>query len=141
MLEPKKGGTDMNRKVKKLLSLVLLVVFLVSTGILVSRSLASAQAEDTYSDAAALARPVQTATSRKEPVQKAPEENLPLPAEEPRKAWVPVPVEDDPVMDTLAATDLQALRETNPDVVGWIYIPDTRIDYPLMQGQRIFMQN
>ncbi len=28
---------------------------------------------------------------------------------------------------------LDTLRETNPDVVGWIQVPDTLIDYPVLQ--------
>lgn len=28
---------------------------------------------------------------------------------------------------------LKSLREVNPDVIGWIHIPDTTIDYPILQ--------
>lgn len=124
----------MSRKGRKLLSAVLLVVFLCSSGIVVSRFLASGAARDSYADAAMLARPIPDSASATTAAQPLPEENLTLPARESRKVWVPVPVKEDPVMELLAATDLSALREQNPDVVGWIHIPDTRIDYPILQG-------
>lgn len=49
--------------------------------------------------------------------------------------WIPEAVEDDPVLEELRKTDLAALREVNPDVVGWIRVPDTKIDYPVVQGE------
>lgn len=30
--------------------------------------------------------------------------------------------------------DFDALRKTNPDVIGWLYYKDTHIDYPVVQG-------
>ena len=35
--------------------------------------------------------------------------------------------------EQLAAIDLAALQEVNPDVLGWIAIPDTELSYPLLQ--------
>lgn len=40
----------------------------------------------------------------------------------------------DPYADIWAAMDFAALREVNPDVLGWIMIPGTPICYPLLQG-------
>lgn len=31
--------------------------------------------------------------------------------------------------------DFEGLKQTNPDVVGWIKIPGTNIDYPILQNQ------
>lgn len=66
-----------------------------------------------------------------------PLEQVPL-VEEPAEVVVEEPEvveEPDPFAEELKLTDLAALRETNPDVVGWISIPETQLSYPLLQGQ------
>lgn len=45
------------------------------------------------------------------------------------------PGEYDPFVEQLVSTDIKALQEVNPEVVGWIYIPDTEIDYPVLQHE------
>lgn len=40
----------------------------------------------------------------------------------------------DPWVHALAETDLGALRAVNPEVAGWLAIPDTAVSYPLVQG-------
>lgn len=42
----------------------------------------------------------------------------------------PVPEE----VRALASIDLEALREVNPDVAGWIEIPGTDLSYPVLSG-------
>ncbi len=45
--------------------------------------------------------------------------------------------EPEPVVDPAALREIDwaALKERNEDVVGWIYVPDTPIDYPVMWKQ------
>ena len=30
--------------------------------------------------------------------------------------------------------DFEALKKINPEIIAWIRIPDTKIDYPVVQG-------
>ena len=39
------------------------------------------------------------------------------------------------VVDSMLAVDLPALQAVNPDVLGWIAIPDTELSYPLLQAE------
>ena len=41
----------------------------------------------------------------------------------------------DPVIDELRKKKIDRLKMTNEEVIGWIYIPDTVIEYPVMQGK------
>ena len=112
---------------------VLLVIFLVSTALLLRQWTDNAGGETTYQDAIDLAvnSPKENAPSEKQTESTA----MPTENKQPVTVWMPVPVENDPVMEEMAAINLTALREVNEDVLGWIRIPDTKIDYPLMRGE------
>jgi sortase B len=44
-------------------------------------------------------------------------------------------LERKPVVDeTTTEVDFSALQEINPDIVGWLTMDDTNIDYPILQG-------
>lgn len=43
--------------------------------------------------------------------------------------------EPDPYAAALAEIDLKSLQEVNPDVLGWISIPDTELSYPIVQAE------
>lgn len=110
----------------------MLVLFVCSTVMLLRQFSDNAGGEDAYGDALAVA------------MQHVPEESVPLasapeiPEETIKKepVWVPAPIDgEDPELEAMAAMDLAALRETNPDVIGWIRIPGTKVNYPLLQGE------
>lgn len=126
----------MPKKLRNVLTLVLALVFLASTALLLRHLADSASSAGTYEAAQQLAvKPKEEPpTEAPETLPPAQEETVPE-TEAPRTYWVPAPVEDDPNMEELAAINLDALRESNPDVVGWISIPGTIINYPIMQGE------
>lgn len=61
----------------------------------------------------------------------------PAPSLEPQETAPP-----DPQALALLETDLAGLRQVNPDVIGWITIPGTDLNYPLMfSGDNAFYLN
>ena len=111
---------------RKKMTRILVLVGLVSMFLLGRQVLFSASADASYKDAQSLAY------TRKERSKKL---TLPAKASQPN-TWVPAPVEDDdPNLETMYKVNLEALREVNPDVIGWIMIPDTRINYPIAYSE------
>ena len=118
----------MKKSVRSLLTILLVLVSLFSAARFLGQQRDNAIGNNTYTDALALATSEKKANSTE--ITK---ETL-SPAAEPQ--WVPAePEEEDPHIRTLEEIDLAALREVNPDVVGWILIPDTVVNYPLMQAE------
>lgn len=128
----------MKRKLRNGISVLLAMVFVVS-GALVVRQLYDYHAADkTYDAAQELA-----ASATPEPTPEATPE--PTPVEEPDLIEDPVPMVSEPVEEVpaqdpleenaqfLLELDLDVLRQTNDRVLGWIHIPDSPIDYPLLQ--------
>lgn len=120
----------MKKTVQAFLTVLLALVFLFSITRFWELQRDKTASDSFYEDA------LQLATSGKPsatPLPSPSAADTTVPAEEPR--WVvAAPEEEDPHFQTLKDLNLEALREVNPDVVGWILIPDTVINYPLMQG-------
>lgn len=114
---------------KTCLRLVMLAVFLASTFLLAGKLRDGARGGSAYDDALAVAmQPVDTTA---EPVKTEP----PAKPESMEPVWVPAPVEEeDASLEEVSRVNLEALRRENPDVIGWILLPGTDINYPIMQG-------
>ena len=114
----------MGKIIKRIILVLALAVFLFSAGVVlvvkhqyrVSDRLYGAAADQFVSDAAPIAANGQAAPA-------APPEELGEYQEERLDETAPI------------AVNFAALQEVNPDVVGWIFCPDTVINYPVVQGE------
>ncbi len=120
----------MNSKVRKIILAILVLVFLVSGGMLLRNTLSAAEGRETYDEARELAG-ISSDKSEKPKTTPAPTAGSeiagPEASAEPR-------LELDESTAHLADIDLDALREVNPDIIGWIEIPGSPVSYPIMQG-------
>lgn len=124
----------MTKRVRRLLIILLALIFAGSMVGLIWRTLEYRAAEETYAEAEDLVKlPDLSALAPPtlEPEPSATGED-PLPTQSAPAEEKPVYV--DPYADALREMDFTALQEVNPDVLGWILIPGTVVSYPLLQG-------
>lgn len=118
----------MREKRRKIVAVLLLLVFFGSSALVLRQ----------YTDYLAARRSGEEARSEAGLVQQ--EE---VPTSPPEVSVVPEPevpeVPEQPTLEEQALylwdVDLAQLRQTNPDVLGWISIPGTQLDYPFLQGE------
>ena len=131
----------MSEKLRKYLTVLLVVVFVVSTGLLIKSKLDKKAAGESYLQAQQIAglsgdTVAAETDATEQTLPTVPETQSTVPLEtQPQTVWVPAAVEPDEHMENLAQTDLNALREVNPDVVGWIFLPGSQVNYPIVQGE------
>lgn len=123
--------TPMGRRV---LTAVLTLVLLGSLAGMGYRQLQYREGEKVYQEAEELVQLPDLETIETVPVEEKPVEQQPA-ASESAAAEEPAPVYIDPYAQALADMDFVALREQNTDVLGWILIPNTKVSYPLVQGE------
>ena len=124
----------MNKNVRALLNIVLALAFLFSITMVIRQLREDSGGGSSYDDALELALSGNAGTGSAAQIQ--PPQETASEEHEKAKLWIPAPIEDaDEHVQTLEAINLDALREVNPDVLGWILIPDTKINYPIMQGE------
>lgn len=112
-------------KNRNILRMILLAVFFVSTGLLLLQLRDNAGGTQSYDAALAIA----TSQTKEEAVPPAETE------EAVRDEWVPAQITGDEHLEAMKEIDIAALQAVNPDVLGWIRIPDSNIDYPIVQGE------
>lgn len=98
-----------NKTLLKLLLALLILVFLGSSGILLQKQMDYRNGALNYNEASSLANVE---------ISDIPDAAVPL----------------SPYQEALDHIDLSALQAINPDVAGWILIPETDISYPVLHG-------
>lgn len=106
----------MRKRIRLFLAALLLLGLAVSGVMLLRQQLQYHESAESYHTAASLARLPASVVSREEQEQVDPVEPV------------------DPIVEVLSQIDLAALQEVNPDVTGWICIPDTELSYPILYG-------
>ena len=115
------------KKYRKQARLLLALVFVGSIGMMLWQMLQYSASEQSSSQAQMIAFGDTHPETVAMELYEFPEETLPM-------APMPTPVIPmDEGAKFLTEVNIWALRQINPEVLGWLYIPDTVISYPLMQ--------
>lgn len=118
---------------RRILLAVLALVFLGSAAMVIQRLAQYREGDAVYSEAAALVElPDLSALPTPTPI---PTFILGVEQDDAAPLESPAPIYEDPYADALRNMDFTALRQVNSQVLGWIVIPDTRLSYPVVQGE------
>ena len=118
----------MKNSLRNLLLLLFAAAFFLSGAKLAASFLDHRSGTDVYAQAQALAAGTGHPSPQYAPTLPETEPSAAMSIEPQPIVWIPAPIADDPVAEQMQQTDLRALQQENPDVVGWIRIPDTNIN-------------
>lgn len=125
----------MTQGTRKWLTALLMAVCIFSTFMFLRQQLDNSNGNEAYESALEVATS-QTTPPAKPVVMQAEAAEIPETTASPEPIWIPAPLEEeDPYIRKLGDIDLAALQEKNPDVLGWIFLPDSKINYPILQGE------
>lgn len=121
----------MNQKKRRILTAVLLVIFVGSACVLGYRLLQYREGEEIYSEAEELVNLPNFPDEDGPQAPTGPDQS----SADPEDAGEPADTTPyvDPYADALRNMDFSALQEVNKDVLGWVLIPWTKISYPVVQ--------
>lgn len=125
----------MQNKTRKWIYVILIVVFVASVLMLVQNTMESKRAEEARRLAEEMAQMTTTAEATTEPQPETTEE---VTTEAVVETIVPEngdPYYADEYTTELKKMNLEVLQEQNPDILGWIMIPDSLLSYPYLQGE------
>ncbi len=124
--------------IRRIVTAILLVVFLCALCLTVSDLIQQSESEQTYDAAIELAL---SSTAASEPASIPETEPVAIPettVTEPTTILEEIPINVSTVSDRhskyLYSLNIASLQAATPNTVGWIYIPYSNINYPLMQG-------
>lgn len=123
----------MNKRLRLILTILFALVFVGSLGGFLWNELDRQRGQEAYNEAQDLAEMPDFSALPPPTLDPLPEDGENVEEEEGEEE--PKPAYVDPYAELLRNMDFSALREINPDVLGWILVPGTNISYPLLQGR------
>ena len=124
----------MKKQVRKILIVILALVFLGSLAALLRQQQIYRTGEDIYTRAEQLAQQPPAALETLPTPDAAEQTARPSASDSPAEALDTRPQSTAQPKSALESLSIASLRQVSPDVVGWIKIPDTALSYPLVQG-------
>lgn len=121
----------MNGPFRTILTVLLLLVFASSSAMVIRRHVQSSQSARSNEEAREMA--FSSSQSSHIPLPSAPSQETGVPTAE---ADLGQAEENDNIspIEALQNVDISQLQKVNPDIFGWILIPDTSLSYPLLQS-------